>query len=247
MTQAMPSRDRMSIGDVLQELRSDFPDITVSKIRYLETEGLVEPKRTPSGYRKFSADDVERLRYVLTMQRDRFYPLREIRKNLEAMDRGLEPHQDSDDAGRPMVPRIVLADDGYPTGDSFRANRHEIRLSRAELLEAAELSPEMLTGMEQFGLLSPRESHQHYDGVDLSVAKVVGELAAYGLEPRHLRAFKTAADREVGLFEQIVSTRHRLGDPAAAARAEETIRELAALSVRLHTTLVKHGLQNRRG
>ncbi|MGH3357307.1 MAG: transcriptional regulator FtsR, partial [Nocardioidaceae bacterium] len=120
----------MSIGDVLQELRSEFPDITVSKIRYLETEGLVQPERTPSGYRKFSATDVERLRYVLTMQRDRFFPLREIRKNLEAMDRGLAPQQASDDVGTPTVPRVVLSGDGYPTGDSFRASRHEIRLSR---------------------------------------------------------------------------------------------------------------------
>ncbi|UPK73060.1 MerR family transcriptional regulator [Nocardioidaceae bacterium SCSIO 66511] len=245
MTQAVPSRDRMSIGDVLQELRSEFPDITVSKIRYLESEGLVEPERTPSGYRKFSTTDVERLRYVLTMQRDRFYPLREIRKNLEAMDRGLEPSQANEDTGTPTVPKIVLADDGYPTGDSFRPSRHEIRLSRAELLEAAEIDDAMLGAMEQFGLLRPRLNHQHYDGVDLTVAKTVGALAAYGVEPRHLRAFKTAADREIGLFEQIVSTQHRRGDPTASARAEETIRELAALSVRLHTTLVKHGLQKR--
>ncbi|UYM05142.1 transcriptional regulator FtsR [Solicola gregarius] len=241
----MPSRDRMSIGDVLQELRSDFPDITVSKIRYLESEGLVEPERTPSGYRKFSTADVERLRYVLTMQRDRFYPLREIRKNLEAMDRGLTPQSGSEDVGTPTVPKVVLSDDGYPTGDSFRPSRHEIRLSRAELLEAAEIGTDLLDAMEQFGLMRPRASHQHYDGVDVAVAKTVGELAAYGVEPRHLRAFKTAADREVGLFEQIVSTQQRPGDPSATARAEETIRELAALSVRLHTTLVKHGLQKR--
>lgn len=235
----------MSIGDVLQELRSDFPDITVSKIRYLESEGLVQPERTPSGYRKFSTTDVERLRYVLTMQRDRFFPLREIRKNLEAMDRGLEPSPAGEDVGQPTVPRIVLADDGYPTGDSFHAKRHEISLSRAEMLEAAEITEDMLDGMEQFGLVRRRESHHHYDGIDLSIAKTVGELAAYGLEPRHLRAFKNAADREVGLFEQIVSLRHRHGDPTATARAEETIRELAALSVRLHTILVKQGLQSK--
>lgn len=241
----MPSRDRMSIGDVLQELRPEFPDVTVSKIRYLETEGLVQPERTQSGYRKFSSNDVDRLRYVLSMQRDRFYPLREIRKNLEAMDRGLTPPGPADDVGRPKVPRIVLSDDGYPTGDSFRANRHEIRLSRTELIEAAEVSNELMGAMEQFGLLRARQSHQHYDGVDLSIAKIVGELAAYGLEPRHLRIFKTAADREVGLFEQIVSTQHRFGDPSAKSRAEETIRELAALSVRLQTTLVKQGLQGR--
>lgn len=244
MTQAVPSRDRMSIGDVLQELRSEFPDITVSKIRYLESEGLVQPERTSSGYRKFSTDDVERLRYVLTMQRDRFYPLREIRKNLEAIDRGLEPAAGFDDVGTPTVPRIVLSDDGYPTGESFHQSRHEIRLSRAELLEGAEIDDALLDAMEQFGLLRPRDNHQHYDGVELAIAKTVGELAAYGLEPRHLRAFKSAADREIGLFDQIVSLRHRAGDPTAAARAEETIRELASLSVRLHTSLVKRGLQH---
>lgn len=240
MTSAAPGHARMSIGEVLGLLRADFPDVTISKIRYLESEGLVEPARTPSGYRKFSHADIERLRYVLTRQRDSYYPLKRIRAELADLDRGLQP---GEEGGTPRPPRVVLADDGYPIADSFRADGRELRLSRAELCESAEIDPETLTQLEQFGLITSRTSQGLYDGAALVVAKTAGELAAFGVEPRHLRAFKTAADREVGLFEQVVAPVSRSRDAGAKARAEETVRQLAALSVRLHTTLVKNGLR----
>lgn len=239
MTSAAPQNARMSIGEVLGELRADFPDVTISKIRYLESEGLVEPARTPSGYRKFSHADVERLRYVLTRQRDSYYPLRRIREELAAMDRGLTP-EDAD--AKPLPPRIVLADDGYPLPETFAKESRSMRLSRAELLESAGIDGELLDQIERYGLIQRRPSQTWYDGAALVVAKTVGELAAYGLEPRHLRAFKTAADREVGLVEQIVAPLDRQHDAGAAARADETARQIAALSLRLHTMLVKTGL-----
>jgi DNA-binding transcriptional MerR regulator len=234
----------MSIGEVLSLLRADFPEISISKIRFLEAEGLIEPERTPSGYRKFSHRDVERLRYVLTSQREHYLPLKVIKEHLDAIDRGLEPPPVN--GVGPQVPRVVLAGDGYPAPDTFAPEASELRLSRAELLSGAEIDKDFLDQLETFGLVKPRPGTNHYDGEALVVAKTAGELAAFGLEPRHLRAFKTAADREVGLVEQVVSPMRRSRDAGAKARAEDTIAQMAALSVRLHATLVKSGLRSSR-
>ncbi len=236
------ARARMSIGEVLAQLRPDFPGLNISKIRFLEAEGLIEPERTASGYRKFSHQDVERLRYVLTAQREHYLPLKVIREHLDAIDRGLEPPELT--GGGPQVPRVVLAGDGYPAPDSFGPDSTELRVSRAELLASAEIEESLLEQLETFGLIRPRQGAAPYDGDALVVAKAAGELAAFGFEPRHLRAFKTAADREVGLIEQVVSPMQRGRDAGAAARAEEAITQIAALSVRLHATLVKAGLRS---
>jgi len=241
VTASASAQARLSIGDVLAALRPEFPDVTISKIRYLESEGLVEPSRTPSGYRKFAPADVERLRYILTRQRDSYYPLKRIRAELADLDRGLQP---GEEGGTPRPPRVVVADDGYPVAESFRPEGRELRLSREELCESAEIDAEMLTQLEQFGLITSRTSQGLYDGAALVVAKTAGELAGFGVEPRHLRAFKTAADREIGLFEQVVAPVSRSREAGAKARADEAVRQLAALSVRLHTTLVKNGLRS---
>ncbi|HEU4513472.1 MAG TPA: MerR family transcriptional regulator [Nocardioidaceae bacterium] len=234
----------MSIGEVLSLLRADFPEISISKIRFLEAEGLIEPERTPSGYRKFSHRDVERLRYVLTSQREHYLPLKVIKEHLDAIDRGLEPPAVT--GGGPQVPRVVLAGDGYPSPETFGTDASELRLSRAELLQGAEIDEAFLEQLETYGLVNPRSGSHHYDGDALVVAKTAGELASFGVEPRHLRAFKTAADREVGLVEQVVSPMRRGRDAGAKARAEDTIAQMAALSVRLHATLVKRGLRSSR-
>ena len=234
----------MSIGEVLSLLRPDFPEISISKIRFLESEGLIEPERTPSGYRKFSHRDVERLRYVLVSQREHYLPLKVIKEHLDAMDRGLEPP--AINGTGPQVPRVVLAGDGYPAPDSFAAETSELRLSRAELLSAAEIDDALLDQLETFGLVRTRGGSAHYDGDALVIAKTAGELAAFGVEPRHLRSFKTAADREVGLVEQVVSPMQRGRDAGAKARAEDTITQMAALSVRLHASLVKSRLRSSR-
>jgi DNA-binding transcriptional MerR regulator len=239
---AVPARAYMSIGEVLARLRPDFPDVTISKIRYLETEGLVEPQRTPSGYRKFSHEDVERLRFVLSAPRDRYLPLRVIREHLDALDRGLEPPAAGAATG-PRVPRSLVAGDQQTSAESFARDPADVRLSRAELLDAAGIDDGQLRQLEDYGLLSTRTGSRHYDADALQVARAVGELGAFGLEPRHLRSFKAAADREIGLIEQVVTPLLRQRNPEARGRAEEVGRELAALCVRLHAALVKSGLR----
>ena len=230
----------MNIGQVLDQLRGDFPGVTISKIRFLEDQGLIKPERTPAGYRKFSSDDVDRLRYILRVQRDHYLPHKVIAEHLDAIDRGLEPP--AIDGVVPVVPRVVLDQDGLPSPESFHRSS-EVRLSRRELIKVAEISEEQLQQLEQFGLVGARPGTGHYDTDALIVARTARELADFGLEPRHLRAFKTAADREVGLVEQVVAPLKGGRDAAAQARAEEAVSDIAALSVRLHATLVKIGLR----
>jgi DNA-binding transcriptional MerR regulator len=227
----------MGIGDVLAVLRPDFPDVSISKIRFLESEGLVAPQRTASGYRKFSHADVERLRYVLACQRDQYLPLKVIREHLEAIDRGLEPPALGIET--PRAPRALVSTDGLPDAEAFRPSA-EVKLSRAELLESSGLPDAVLGQLESYGLVTRRGSH--YDAHALSVATTVAEMSAFGIEPRHLRTFKVAADREVGLVEQVVTPLLKARDPEGQDRADDAIRQLAALSVRLHAALVKAGL-----
>jgi DNA-binding transcriptional MerR regulator len=223
---ATSSRVRLNIGEVLDLLRPDFPGVTIPKIRFLEDKGLVKP---------------DRLKYVLRMQRDHYLPLRVIGEHLDAIDRGLAPPPI--EPVMPTVPTVALAADGLPSAESFTRRDH-VRLSRKELLKIAEISEDLLTQLEQFGLVTPRTGTGHYDTDALVIATTARELAEFGFEPRHLRAFKTAADREVGLVEQVVAPHKRGRDAAARARAEETVSEIAALSVRMHATLVKAGLRS---
>jgi DNA-binding transcriptional MerR regulator len=232
---SVPVRAYLSIGEVLSRLRTEFSDITISKIRFLEAEGLIEPQRTPSGYRKFTTTDLDRLRFVLTAQRDQYLPLKVIKENLDAMDRGLSPAKS---VGGIASPRLA-ANDGVLTGDQF-ASDNDLRLTRTELLAASNLTNEQLTEIESYGLISIRG--RHYDSDGLSVAKAVAEISAFGIGARHLRAFKTAADREIGLVEQITTPLLRQKGSESKARAEEVERELASLSIRLHASLVRAGL-----
>lgn len=235
---SLPARGTLSIGEVLSQLRADFPDVTISKIRFLEEQGLVQPDRTPSGYRKFSGSDVARLRYVLSQQRDHYLPLRVIKDQLEAIDRG---HGPGAPGGVPRTAHLTLTD-GAPTPETFQASAASLRLTREELLNTAGLTPAQLREAEQFGLIASRAGG-FYDDDALAVAKVIADLARFGIEGRHLRSFRTAADREVGLFAQVAGpmVKQRSGD--GRARAEETVRELAALSVQLHTALVQIGIR----
>jgi DNA-binding transcriptional MerR regulator len=241
MQPAPASRARMNIGEVLDRLRPDFPGITIPKIRFLEDKGLIKPERTPAGYRKFTTEDVDRLRYILTMQRDHYLPLRVIGEHLDAIDRGLEPPPI--EAVVPTVPKVALAADGLPSPESF-SRSDNVRLSRRELIKIAEVSEALLDQLEQYGLIVPRAGTGHYDTDALVIARSARELADFGFEPRHLRAFKTAADREIGLVDQVVAPLKRGRDASAKARADEAVSEIAALSVRLHATLVKTGLRS---
>lgn len=238
MTEQLPELSRLGIGKVLDELLPEFGDLTITKIRYLESEGLLEPERTPSGYRKFSFADVERLRFILRQQRDKFWPLSHIRQVLDEMDRGQVP--DTEQTGKTRVPHLSLAEDGLPTEDSFLEPSGSARLSRAELLESAQISSETLDAIEQYGLISRRPSQTYYDATALHIASLVGEFGELGLEPRHLKMFSAAADREVALFEQVVTPRARQLDKDATDR---TVAGLAALSIRFQSVLVKSRLR----
>jgi DNA-binding transcriptional MerR regulator len=231
----------MTIGAVLAALREDFPDVTISKIRFLETEGLVTPARTGSGYRTYSATDVERLRYILTAQRDHFWPLKVIRDALDALDRGLTPER-AGSAGmpRPSVPQPA-ADPDVPTAESLTAPG-SLRLTRAELVAAAGLQEATMDSLETFGLVRPDDTG-HYGDAALGIAHTAAALAAYGVEPRHLRPFRTAADREIGLVQQVV-TPHRAASGKSrrtGAQADPTP-EVLRLCIALHTALVRDGL-----
>jgi DNA-binding transcriptional MerR regulator len=232
---AVPARAYLSIGEVLTKLRGEFSDITISKIRFLESEGLIKPQRTPSGYRKFTNADLDRLRFVLLTQRDQYLPLKVIKDNLEAIDRGLTPPKSANSIATPRL----ATQDGVLAWDVFGGN-NDLRLTRNELLAASNLTDEQLTEIESFGLISIRG--RHYDNNALDVAKTVAEISAFGIGARHLRAFKSAADREVGLVEQVTTPIHHQKGSDAKARAEEVERQLASLSIRLHAALVRAGL-----
>ncbi|MFF5727340.1 MerR family transcriptional regulator [[Kitasatospora] papulosa] len=223
----------MSIGTVLLQLRDEFPEVTISKIRFLEAEGLIEPQRTPSGYRKFSPADVERLAQVLRMQRDHYLPLKVIREHLEALARG-------EKAALPSHGGQGEHTDLLPDQEPGRAT--VARIGRAELLSATEASEEQLDEWESYGLIVPA-SGGSYDAEAVTVARLVADLGRFGLEPRHLRAVKAAAEREAGLVEQVVAPLRRHRNPQTRAHAEATARELADLSVRLHAALVQSALK----
>ncbi|WP_199748990.1 MerR family transcriptional regulator [Amycolatopsis sp. WAC 01376] len=235
-------RDGLSIGAVLAQLRGDFPDVTISKIRFLEAEGLVQPGRTPSGYRQFAPADVERLRFVLSAQRDHYLPLKVIKEQLDAADQGAAPS-----AALPKPPRKLVSLDspgengGLPSPGDFETDR-EIRLTEEDLLRQAGIDAATLAELRQYGLVRPGAAG-FFDPDAVLVAKTVKAMTEFGIEPRHLRAFRAAADREVGLLEQIVTPVYRHRDEDAQARGDEVVRELAALTVALHTLLVKAGIR----
>ena len=229
------SENLLSIGDVLGLLKGDFPDVTISKIRFLEAEGLVTPQRTASGYRKFAPADVQRLRYILGLQRDQYLPLRVIKDHLDAIDRGLQPTN----TGQP--PRPLVSVDSLVRAEDFSASK-PVRMTAAEICESAELAPAVLAEIEGFGLIASADGY--YNADDFAVLRTIGALLAFGIEPRHLRAFKVAADREIGLVQQVITPMAKSKAPDGVQRAAEAAREIAALSVALHAALVRSGIND---
>jgi DNA-binding transcriptional MerR regulator len=237
---------RRTIGAVLAALTPEFPDLTISKIRFLEAEGLLTPHRTGSGYRTYTDRDIERLRYILTAQRDRFWPLRVIRDALDAIDRGLSSTEgDGTEGGRPRAPDVA-ADPDVPSAEHLAAPP-ALRLTSRELRDAAGLDRPTLDALETFGLIRP-DAGGHFDEDALTIARSAAALAAYGVEPRHLRPFRTAADREIGLVQQLVRPARSSGRNARTTEGDEEedlTPELLRLCVTLHTALVRAGLHRR--
>ena len=211
MAATAPIRERLlTIGTVCRRLKPEFADISISKIRYLEDQGLLTPKRTQGGYRLFGEDDVERLETILRLQRDEFLPLRVIREELAA------------GAGKERRRRRTSA-----------LGEQEDGLDLEGLCERAGIGPQRARELEEFGLLEPRvESGQRvYSEADAEVAEACETLARFGIAPRHLRAFRTAADRESGLLEALVAPALRSRNPE---RRRAGIEDLQALAESAH-------------
>ena len=238
----MTERSHLSIGEVLALLQQEFPDVTISKIRFLESQGLLDPERTPSGYRKFYEPDVERLRWILRQQRENFLPLKVIKDRLE----------EAGDQAVPTSPphlHAVAPPAATPDAPGLDAAMTSVSMTADELAVAAGLTREVLADLEKYGLLTGRSvgASVLYDDESLLVAQVAAGFLRHGIEPRHLRMYKVAADREAGFLEQIVTPVLKQRNPAARRQAVATIDELSALGQSLRTALLRDALRNHLG
>ena len=220
-----------SIGHVLGLLKGEFPDISISKIRFLESEGLISPRRAPSGYRRYTDADIERLRYVLSVQKSHYLPLRVIREHLDAMDRGQAPPP-LESPFRPMEQATTGSATAQPT------TKQPVRLSRAELLEASGLSELALAELERNQIVQTKRGSTHYGRDALTLAVAARRLAEYGIDGRHLRAFKISADREVGLVEQAIAPHMR-----RPGGNKEVTSEVTQLVISFHAALVRTAME----
>jgi DNA-binding transcriptional MerR regulator len=219
---ATTSKPRLlTIGTVCGMLKEEFPDISISKIRYLEDQGLLAPRRTQGGYRLFGEDDLERLETILRLQRDEFLPLRVIRQELA-----------SSTARERKRRRGGLTED-----------EHELDFD--ELCERAGVDARLARELEEFGLLAPRTENgrKRYAEVDAEIALACQRLSRFGIAPRHLRGFRTSADREAGLIEQIVAPALRARNPERRRSGQEDLEALAELAQELGLLLFRRALR----
>jgi DNA-binding transcriptional MerR regulator len=239
-----PALTGMSIGAVLDLLRPDFPDVTISKIRFLEAEGLVTPERTGSGYRRFTAYDCARLRFILTAQRDQYLPLKVIKAQLDAQPDGELPRSGSAYGIPRLVPVSgdVSDDEGAGRGVSAVAPT-QVRLSREDLQTRSGVDDELLTALVKAGVITTGPAG-FFDEHSVMIAQCARALAEYGVEARHLRAFRSAADRQSDLIAQIAGPVVKAGKAGARDRADDLAREVAALAITLHTSLIKSAVRD---
>jgi DNA-binding transcriptional MerR regulator len=241
MTQMAGTRNYQSIGEVLVAVKTEFPDITISKIRFLEAEGLIEPERTPSGYRKFYVDDVDRLKSILRMQRDEYLPLKVIKERLLKHDAEAEVDGDGGeivDADGRAEPDADDADVGLaeaPTG---------LQMSIEEMSAATGVERDRIKDLESFGIVCSHgpDGARYYDGDDYIVLSIVKDFFRYGIEPRHLTMYKHFADRESKFFEDLVAPRLRQKNPDARRVAAETLADLSVTSRKFKQALLRTNL-----
>lgn len=301
----MADRPYLSIGEVLSLLKDEFPDVTISKIRFLESQGLLDPERTPSGYRKFYEEDVDRLRYILRQQKEHFLPLRVIKDRLATNGEVFETSDDTGDGPAELVGAPTLLDaadppaeasghepsrpDGEPAGGRAATNGSPApvpptappepaatrpapaapaaaitaedagrflsagstgaSLTFEELGEASGVEPAVLKDLEKYGLIAGRSAggSVYYDEEALLVARVAADFRRFGVEARHLRFYKTAAEREAGLFEQIVTPLLKQRNPHARAEAVRNVGELSGLGEQLRTSMLRLALRGLTG
>ena len=207
----------LTIGAVSRRLQSEFPDISISKIRYLEDQGLLAPRRTRGGYRLFGEDDVDRLETILRLQRDEFLPLRVIRQELAS---------------------AAPAERRRRRAVGVGGEEDEVELD--ELCERAGITPQQARELEEFGLLAPRGAggERRYGDADVAIASACARIGQYGIAPRHLRTFRTAADRTAGLLEQVVAPALRSRNAERRQRALEDLQALGEASQDLSQQLL---------
>jgi DNA-binding transcriptional MerR regulator len=227
------TRDYMSIGEVLVTIKTEYPDITISKIRFLEGEGLINPERTPSGYRKFRDEDVARLRRILRMQRDEYLPLKVIKERLQ-----------QDDSEGPATPEDGPAVDAAPP-EEMTLPPTGLHMSMDELSAATGVDRDRIRELEGFGIICAHglNGDQYFDGDDFVVLTIVRDLFKYGIEPRHLTMYRHFAEREASFFEQIVLPMLRQRNPDARRAATENLTQMANLSRKLKQALLRVNLR----
>jgi len=257
--------DGFTIGEVLNQLKEDFEDITISKIRFLESEGLVYPDRTESGYRKFTEDDVDRLRFILTAQRDHYLPLKVIREQLERLDSGPRPSSATPvarlDTGvvnpprPPEVDRVVPGTQPAPHQPGFpQAGPPEpslldqpvssVTLSLREFCQATGLDTAEVRSLKDFGIIGDRKDDSgQFDGDDVVAGRAARELLTLGLEARHLRMYRQFVDRELALFEQLVTPLLRQRNPEARRQAVRQLEKLGLLTGKMKRALLARALR----
>jgi DNA-binding transcriptional MerR regulator len=263
MSGAMEDRAYLSIGEVLALLKEEFPDVTISKIRFLESQGLLDPERTPSGYRKFYDTDVERLQWILRQQREHFLPLKVIKGRLRG---GQEPaEQDEPDAGpmdaapTPVAPVAAAPPAATPAVRASSSpavppmsepapldiSQTGVSMNLAELAAASGLEDDDLRELERYGLLSGRKaaSSVYYDEEALMVAQLAAGFMKYGVEARHLRMYRTAAEREAGFLEQVVMPMLKQRNPQARRQAADALSDLTRLGQGLRAAMLRQALR----
>jgi DNA-binding transcriptional MerR regulator len=237
-------RPFMSIGEVIDILKPDYADATVSKVRFLESAGLIDPERTPSGYRKFYQKDLDRLRFIFKLQRDSYLPLKVIRERLAEYDAGMV----SSDGGAATPPDSTRTPRPEVEPDEDLAETSQaLHLSESELAQATGLEPGQLRSLKEFGVVCEHRANgadPYYDQDDLIVGRIARDFIKMGIEPRHLKMFRQFADRESALFEQLVSPMMRHRSPEARRQAVNALSEVTRLSKKLRHAFLRQNLRS---
>ncbi len=259
----VPPGDRsyLSIGEVLALLQDEFPDVTISKIRFLESQGLIDPERTPSGYRKFYELDVSRLRFILYEQKEHFLPLKVIKDRLDSGEplgeenggavAAAEPGAEPDAAVAPepeaRLPVWMVRPPPVPPSGATNVQSASsgATFSFEEVAASAGLTVDELRDVERFGIVTGRAAGTTtvYDEHAIVAARVAAQFLTFGIEPRHLRLYRNAADREAGLFEQLILPLMKQRNPQAHARAHTTLETLARLGGELREAVLRQSLR----
>jgi len=246
----MPPSDRafLSIGEVLELLKGEFPDITISKIRFLESQGLLDPERTPSGYRKFYEPDVARLRWILEQQREHFLPLKVIKERIQALEQKAAMPPEPSVEPEPAPPAPVEQDPIRPRPEpsTLVAGLSSVSLTITELAGSSGLDIPGIQELERYGLLQGRSvaGSVYYDEEALVVARLAAGFARHGVEPRHLRMYKTSAEREAGLYEQVILPLVKQRNPTARRQAVETLEDLSKLGEGMRAAFLRAALRD---